>query len=276
MAGAIPLIPHLAGMRREWSDLRLDTDEAFTRVEGELDAISANLAPAVPPITTDPIVTLTTANILIRCNSAPNAQSVLLPAITESIKGQLIIVKAVDGAIPGAPLSNNVTIIPSGTNQVDRAANYVLSTQHAAVGLRCDGVSSWEIVAAYLPTSPTPPVSGGDIFDCPASIVVGDAVYLDSSGEVDKAFAGIPTTPPAIGIVVEKPTTTSARVVALGKSGSVFVGLVAGSQYYLSDLVVGGVTDTPPDEDSERFQIVGTAVSASEMYIAVDRTFTIL
>jgi len=80
--------------------------------------------------------------------------------------------------------------------------------------------------------------------DCSLATVVGDAVYITGSSSVAPAMADSKLTMPAIGIVVEKLTSTSCKVRRFGEA-TVFAGLVAGATYRVSELVPGAITLNP-------------------------------
>lgn len=102
-----------------------------------------------------------------------------------------------------------------------------------------------------------------------------DAVYLSSSGTVDKA-TGYTTTSPCIGFVV--------AILPLGKvlvrrEGEIdgFVGLTPGSIYYVDPATPGGITRTPPTGNSGKvLQDVGFAITASKLLVILDADFVIL
>jgi hypothetical protein len=115
--------------------------------------------------------------------------------------------------------------------------------------------------------------AAGDLLTCPATVSIGDVVYISGSGAVDKAFAAPPTpTPDAIGFVTKKPTATTCRVENNGLSPSIYVGLVPGSTYYLSDVTPGAITLVPPSASGSTVQEVGTAASPTQLIFNIDAT----
>jgi len=116
----------------------------------------------------------------------------------------------------------------------------------------------------------------GDAYTCPSAVGVGDVVYMSAANTVDRAFGGVPPTLQAIGVVITKPTTTTARVLGDGHSGDIYTGLSFGTIYYLSSTTPGKISATPASAPGERFQAIGTASSATSLAIGVDRTSVIL
>jgi len=120
---------------------------------------------------------------------------------------------------------------------------------------------------------PSPRSAVGDLFTCDPSVAVGDAVSIIAPDTVGKAFAGlVAQTNDAIGIVVEKTGTTTARVVGRGRSAESFTGLTVDQVYWLSDTVPGGITDTAPSSPGTKIQEIGTGLTSSTLFIDVDQT----
>ena len=155
MLGEGPRIPHLGGRRRsEIGDLRHDVDEAFARIEGELDNLLTPSEPAtvIPAIQTEAVVTAALSQT-IRVDPTSNPQTVNLPSIEVADAGRLIEVKEVGGGAAGSLLTNLVTIAPSSGDTVDGQSSFEISMQRGSVILRSDGASDWMITGAYLPIS---------------------------------------------------------------------------------------------------------------------------
>jgi hypothetical protein len=115
---------------------------------------------------------------------------------------------------------------------------------------------------------PVPPA--GDLYDCPATVAIGDAVYVSGADTVDKAFAGVPgQTEDAIGVVASKPTGTTCRVVSSGAVGG-YAGLATGQRYFLSDTAAGGITNAAPAGAGEKVQQIGIASSATKLHVRMD------
>lgn len=95
-------------------------------------------------------------------------------------------------------------------------------------------------------------------------VQVGDAVYMSGISTVDRANAA--TTPHAIGIVQEMPTSTSARVVLAGRTDTIFGGLIPGTLYYVST-TSGLITTAAPTNTGEYVQTVGTAETSTVLLV---------
>jgi hypothetical protein len=117
-----------------------------------------------------------------------------------------------------------------------------------------------------LPVPPAP----GPTFTCPAAADLGDAVYLIGTNDVDLALADVGGTP-AIGVVSEKPTATTCRVVASGVV-SFYAGLVPGARYWLSATNAGKLAAIAPQGAGQFAQMIGVAASATRLWASVDPT----
>ena len=109
-----------------------------------------------------------------------------------------------------------------------------------------------------------------DVWNCPASVQVNGAVYVSGADTVDQADATAGSTKvPVIGFVTSKPTPTTAVVQYSGVLPNVFVGLVPGTIYYLSE-TPGGImpagTLVPPGTWNQQ---VGVAKSATTLLAAI-------
>ncbi len=109
----------------------------------------------------------------------------------------------------------------------------------------------------------------GEIYNCPAGVAVLDVVYISNPSEVDQAIANNSAKKFAIGIVTEKPSSTVARVLTTGKIVG-FSGLTAGSPVFLSDSVLGGVTQVPPSGSGKWLQVLGMAADANALSLQVN------
>lgn len=99
--------------------------------------------------------------------------------------------------------------------------------------------------------------------DCDVSLNVADAVKMNSTNDkVVIASASGVNIGEAIGICIEKPTSTTCTVRFVGEC-EVFSGLVAGTNYYLG--VDGAITATPVTGDSTVHQFLGVAKNASTL-----------
>lgn len=98
------------------------------------------------------------------------------------------------------------------------------------------------------------------LWTCPAGLVVGDPVYVSSSGNVALALATTGPTSKVFGFVAEKPTSTSCYVCHFcQKTG--LAALLSGSDVYLTD--AGGYSLTP----GTVAKIVGKAESTTVAWL---------
>lgn len=119
------------------------------------------------------------------------------------------------------------------------------------------------------------PVPLYEIYDCPTTVAVGDAVYLSGIDTVDTASAASDSTAPAIGFAVSKPTTTTVNVQYDGSVGG-FSLLTPGNTYFL-DTVLGGITDDIsafPNGAVE--QKLGVARNTTTLLAKIDRDYTLI
>lgn len=109
-----------------------------------------------------------------------------------------------------------------------------------------------------------------DVWNASASVQVNDAVYISSANTVDRADATAGSTAiPVIGFVTSKPTPTTAVVQYSGVLPNVFVGLVPGTIYYLSE-TPGGIVPSgtlfPPGSWNQQ---VGVAKNTTTLFAAI-------
>ena len=114
-----------------------------------------------------------------------------------------------------------------------------------------------------------------EMYACPVTVVVGDAVYLSGADTVDTASAASDATAPAIGFAISKPTTTTVNVQYDGSVGG-FSLLTPGNTYFL-DTVLGGITDDIgafPNGAVE--QKLGVARNTTTLLAKIDRDYTLI
>lgn len=184
-------------------------------------------------------------------------------------------------------MGSNADIRDSGnglSRVADEGAVVDLSQIASTLDFRGDGV-----IAAIDPTDPTRliitipgAVGGGGVsagtvegtFACTETEAVGDAVYLFGADAVRQADASSEATAPAIGIIKEKPTSTSC-VVATDGELSGFSGLTVGDIYFLSKGSPGGITNIPISGPGVS-QKLGEARNSTTLIINIDSDFVIL
>lgn len=111
--------------------------------------------------------------------------------------------------------------------------------------------------------------SGVGAFTCPNTVDVGDLVYVSGSDQVDLADVTDYLKMPAVGIVIGKPTLTSATVAYFGEV-DVFAGLTPGAAYYVGPL--GSVVDAhaSPRDFGTSVQRIGIALSTTTMLVVMN------
>lgn len=112
--------------------------------------------------------------------------------------------------------------------------------------------------------------SADDVWNCPSTVQVNDAVYVSGADAVDKADASAGSTAvPVIGFVTSKPTPTTAVVQYSGVLPNVFVGLVPGTIYYLGTTpgsIIPAGTLLPPGSWNQQ---VGVAKNATTLFASI-------
>jgi len=107
---------------------------------------------------------------------------------------------------------------------------------------------------------------------CPGTVNLYDAVYLTGADSVDRADSDDASKQPLIGIVLEKPTLTSAVIAYYGEVNG-FAGLVAGATYYLG-VNPGQITNLAPTTAGNIVQRIGFARNATTLVLMADRDWT--
>lgn len=103
-------------------------------------------------------------------------------------------------------------------------------------------------------------------FSCPSGVSEGDFVYFTGSNSVDLADSTVLTKSPAVGVVVNKPTTTSCLLAHEGKI-DLFSGLTPGSLYFLG--VSGAISSTAPSSVGEVVQRLGVAINVTSLLLTI-------
>lgn len=107
-----------------------------------------------------------------------------------------------------------------------------------------------------------------EVWNAAAGVQVNDAVYVSGPNTVDRADASQASTSPAIGFVVSKPTATTAIVQYFGILPNTFVGLTAGTVYYLG-LLPGTITANKPILAGQVIQQVAVAMSGTQIVVFI-------
>lgn len=108
-------------------------------------------------------------------------------------------------------------------------------------------------------------------YTCPSGVAVRDAVYISAANTVDSARANSASTLPVVGVVVSKPTSTTAVVRMSGEVDG-FSALTPNATYFLSASVAGAITATAPTTHGTDYQqVVGVARDADTLVLEIDR-----
>ncbi|MBU2483203.1 MAG: hypothetical protein KJ760_19135 [Proteobacteria bacterium] len=122
------------------------------------------------------------------------------------------------------------------------------------------------ILTPYLEIDRTKKIA--QVIPCDAAVEINDLVYL-AGGEVKQASNSSALTMPVIGVVEEKLTSTSCRVVSSGWMDC--PGVVAGMLYY-AGVSLGSFTNIEPISPALK-QVVFVAQTNSTILVACDLTF---
>ena len=106
-------------------------------------------------------------------------------------------------------------------------------------------------------------------FTSPASVSIGDWVYSSGNDTVDKADASDSAKYFAIGLVIEKPETTTATVQMTGVAEGVLSGLTAGLPLFLSE-TAGQETQTVVTTNGSAHQFLGMALNTTDALINIE------
>lgn len=107
-----------------------------------------------------------------------------------------------------------------------------------------------------------------ELYDCPAAVAVGDAVYLTATGTVDRARANALATMPVVGVVQSKPSATTC-LVQTGDALGGYAGLTVDAFYYASPTTPGALTATVPTTIGQVVQQVGFARTATTLVVSL-------
>jgi len=107
------------------------------------------------------------------------------------------------------------------------------------------------------------------VYDCLAGIVVTDVVYQDASDNVAQADSATVAKMPAVGIVVEKPTATTAKVLLSGLyTAAAPHGLAVGTVWVGN---TGALTTTAPEKPGHLVaQRFGTVIDATKILVDIE------
>ncbi len=112
------------------------------------------------------------------------------------------------------------------------------------------------------------------LFDCPAGVVVGEVVYIIGVDYVVQASASTLAGNTVAGVVVSKPTATTANVKYAGEA-SVFVGLNPGALYFLSRTTGAITTDVSAFITGDTMITVGVAKNTTTLVVRIGEPFSV-
>ncbi len=118
------------------------------------------------------------------------------------------------------------------------------------------------VIAAHDSSLEPSAPPGATSFTCPATVAVGDAVYVSAADVVDKATS-LDVAKAAIGLVLDKPSATTAIVVD-SSDLPVFAGLLPGESYFLGT-VAGSIVASAPPPSAAFTQRLGYAKNATTL-----------
>lgn len=101
---------------------------------------------------------------------------------------------------------------------------------------------------------------------CDATVYVGAAVILNSSGIAFNAIASDISTSNVLGIVENKTGILSCDVRVSGISNEIYAGLDVTKEYYLSDTVAGGIQTSIPTDSGHVKMKLGQPASATRFF----------
>lgn len=101
---------------------------------------------------------------------------------------------------------------------------------------------------------------------CDATVYVGAAVILNSSGIALNALANNIATSNVLGIVESKNNIVSCNVRVSGISEEIYAGLDVTKEYYLSDTIAGGIQTTVPTNSGYVKIKLGQPASATKFF----------
>ena len=111
--------------------------------------------------------------------------------------------------------------------------------------------------------------SGGYRLPCETTVSVGDYVYIQPDGVLDKAIASDITTMPAIGKVSSKPSA-NVCIVSDKLIDSDYTGVTPKGQMFVSGSVAGTIEDVPPAGANVVIQQVGIGLSNEQVLVDID------
>lgn len=125
--------------------------------------------------------------------------------------------------------------------------------------------TNWEPLSNVIP--PIKPVC---VYAVPGTVSIGDFVYIAGSGIVDQAIANNVAKKYSIGVVIDIPVPGIGHVQVIGETPNIFSGLSVGMPVFLSDITLGGWTQTPVTGSGKWLQILGIAATDKSIHLQLE------
>jgi hypothetical protein len=169
------------------------------------------------------------------------------------------------GAISIVAATASDFTVSCATSDLTLGARATTITLNDSSNTSLSGFSASSIIGALneLKTSTGAGVTGS--FNCISGIAVGDLVRVSASNTAHYASRSGTNRGRAMGLVTEKPTSTTCTVQFVGELAH-FTGLTAGSDYYLG--VDGAISSSSSTTTGELHQWVGVAKNTTTLVFA--------
>jgi hypothetical protein len=154
-----------------------------------------------------------------------------------------------------------------------RASSILLNGPTAADDSLDASFTATSIVGALneIQTGSFPMTSLPGEYTVPGAVGVQDIVYITGSSTADVTDRTSAATMPAIGVVIAKPTATTATLAYVGPVSG-FATLTPGAEYYIG--TAGGIESPSAAGDGDVVQRAGVAITADILLFNPDPTTT--
>lgn len=184
------------------------------------------------------------------------------PALTEEVPDGQAIHEAINDIIAGNFVVD-ILCVQTGTGP--STGNCNITTDVAVSG------GEQTAIDAFLALHTGVVVGGGPedlVYVVPTSVKLGDFVYSTGALAADRADNGSQATIPTLGIVVAKPTTTTARIVSEGEVDGLS-GMTPGADQFLGTAGARIEAGSLPSAPGSVVQQLGVAVSATTILLGL-------
>lgn len=196
---------------------------------------------------------------------------------TDSAKAELLLVELFqifkNGTTGGSPaLQTPATLIPSNPDPVGPPVGFEADTPEKQLYFRQLALALVQVVPLWVTPGGGGPIAE-DVFSasCSVSDLVGDFVYMNAGLDVRKVDITDDTPPrkiPAVGVIIEKPTTTTCKVQTAGICDGIYAGLTPNAAYWVGTDSRPTLTKPTGSEGSPIFVIpIGYALSTTKMLL---------